>query len=70
MHAMVLKKYILLKHEYHKKYSNTKIQQIKKVNMYSYSIRFSLLFSLELFLIQLLKNIHLSYNFTSTIITL
>jgi len=33
-------KYILLKYEYHNKYSNTKIQQFRKTNTYSYSINF------------------------------
>jgi len=34
-------KYILLKYEYHNKYTNINIQQFKKANMYSYFIHFS-----------------------------
>ena len=59
-------KYILLKHEYHNKYSNTNIQQFKRANMYSYSIHFSIFVSIGTLLHSTTKTVSSSiFNFHS-----
>jgi hypothetical protein len=64
-------KYILLKHEYHNNYSNTKIQQLKRQTCIPIRFISPFLFPLEPFLIKLLKTISSSiFNFHSRFYTI